>query len=219
MKNLKIIEMANLYDTILECVTNDELLNLMDPKKIIAKTWSEFRFSRHNELVFESRDDTMHEDIISLSEKFPNEVFTAIYYEIEGYDETQVHYYRYRDGKIEFLGYIPKYTWNNYEQIIKAFGKDVFNKLWKRIRKYLYRLDQTKESILDGGLRINILENHNDQCVSSFVTVFAEHENFRMSVEKTKNSELHFRGYQRDSALEDWKEICSTVDNDVNLPF
>jgi hypothetical protein len=54
--------MANIYDTILECVTNDELLSLMDPQKIIAKTWSVFSYLRNNEMVFESRNETMHED-------------------------------------------------------------------------------------------------------------------------------------------------------------
>lgn len=209
--------MANYYDTLLECVTNDELLNLTDPNKIIDETWSEFRFSRHNELFFESRNETLHEDIISLSEKFPNEVFTAIYYDIEDRDETPAHYYRYRDGKTEFLGFIHNYTWKDHEPISKAFGKDVFHKLWKRIRQYLLRLDQTKESILDGELRIDILENHYDQCVSSFVTVYAEHENFRMSVEKTKNSELHFRGYHRNSEFEAWEEIIENANE--NLPL
>jgi len=209
--------MANLYDTILECETNDTLLNLLDPKKIIANTWSEFSYSEHNELVFESRNETMHEDIILLSEKFPMEVFTAVYYDHEIYEETKFHYHRYEDGEVEFLGYIPRYNWKNHRPIIEAMGREVFDKLWKRIRKYLFRLDQTRESILDGELRIDILENHYDQCVTSYVTIFAEHENFRLSVEKTKKSNLYFRGYQRDSEFEDWIEIFESQNH--GLPF
>ena len=209
--------MANLFDTILECETNGTLLNLMDPEKLIVETNSAFGYSEHNELVFKSRRETMHNDIILLSEKFPREVFTAIYYDHEIYEETKFHYYRYEDGKSEFLGYIPKYTWENHGPIIGAMGREVFDKLWKRIRKYLFRLDQTRESILDGELRVDILDNHYDQCVTSYVTIFAEHENFRLSVEKTKQLNLYFRGYQRDSELEDWIEIFESQNNE--LPF
>jgi len=209
--------MANIYDTILECETSDTLLNLLDPEKLIVDTNSQFGYSRYNELGFESQSETMHKDIILLSEKFPREVFTAVYFDHELYEETKFHYYRYEDGKSEFLGYIPRYNWENHGPILKAFGDDEFKKLWLRIRKYLFRLDQTRESILDGELRVDILENHYDQCVTSYVTMFAEHENFRLSVEKTKKSNLYFRGYRRDSEFEDWKEIFESQNN--NLPF
>ena len=71
--------MENLYYTILDCETSDTLLNLMDPEKLIVETKSQFSYSKQNELIFESQNDTMHKDIILLSEKIPEEVFTAIY--------------------------------------------------------------------------------------------------------------------------------------------
>ena len=209
--------MANIFDTILECETNGTLLNLMDPEKLIVETNSAFGYSEHNQLVFESRNETMHEDIILLSEKIPEEVFTAIYYDHELYEETQFHYYRYENGGDEFLGYMPKYSWENYVQTIKASGKEEFDKLWRRIRKYLFWNDKTRGNILDGVLGVHIPENHYDQCVNVNVTVFAELENFRLSVEKTKKSNLYFRGYQRDSELEDWKEIFESQDH--GIPF
>lgn len=205
--------MANLYDTILECETNDTLLNLLEPNKLVVESNSQFRYSRHNELVFESRNDTMHNDIIILSEKFPCEVFTAIYYEIEAYDETKIHYYRYTDGKVDFLGFVPKYNWTNHEYILKTIGRDDFSRLWSRIRKYLFRLDQTRESILDGELRVDNLDNHYDQSVTSYITISAECDNIKLSVEKTRNFNLYFKGYQRESVFDNWEEIYE------NLPF
>lgn len=144
--------MANYYDTRIECLTNSELLKFIDPKKIIKSTCSKFDFSISDELIFESRNCTMHEDILLLSNKFPREIFLV----------------RYCDS--------PEY-------------------------------DQTKESILDGELNCDILENHYDECVASSVTIHAEFENYKLSVDKTRNSELVLHGYHRNSKAEDWKEI------------
>ena len=121
--------MANLYDTILECETNDTLLNLLDPKKIIANTWSEFSYSEHNELVFESQGETMHKDIILLSKKLREEVFTAICYDHEINEKTEIRYIRYEAGNAELLGHMPIYSWENYVQTIEASGKEEFELL------------------------------------------------------------------------------------------
>ncbi len=67
--------MANIYDNHLRCISNPELIKLIDPEKIIQKTTSKFRFKRLDELVYETKRGTMHKDIILLSKKFPNEVF------------------------------------------------------------------------------------------------------------------------------------------------
>jgi hypothetical protein len=201
--------MANYFDTRLECLTNNELLKFIDSKKIIKNTWSKLRFSICDELIFESRNCTMHEDILLLSEKFPKEVFLARYYDPADYEEALTECYRYEDGKHEFIGYEPNYTFNDHDHIIKVFGEEVAHKLWKRIRRYLFRLDQTNESLLDGELHCDILEHHYDECVTSSVTIHAEYENFKLSVDKHRNSELIFHGYQRDSESEDWKEILN----------
>lgn len=213
--------MANYFDTRLECLTNNELLKFIDSKKIIKNTWSKLRFSICDELIFESRNCTMHEDILLLSEKFPKEVFLVRYYDPADYEEALTECYRYEDGKHEFIGYEPNYTFNDHDHIIKVFGEEVTHKLWKRIRRYLFRLDQTNESLLDGELHCDILEHHFDECVTSSVTIHAELENFKLSVDKTRNSELIFHGYQRDSETEDWKEILPESTNEKNndLPF
>jgi hypothetical protein len=199
--------MANYFDTRLECLTNNELLKFIDPKKIIKSTWSKLRFSICDELIFESRNCTMHEDILLLSKKFPREVFLVRYYDSPEYEDSLTECYRYEDGKCKFIGYEPKYTFNDHDHIIKVLGEEVTHKLWKRIRRYLMRLDQTKESILDGELNCDILENHYDECVTSSVTIHAEFENFKLSVDKIRNSELVLHGYQRNSESEDWEEI------------
>ena len=69
--------MENLYDTRLECLTNSELLKFIGPETIIKNTSSEFTFLNIDELVYESRNCTMHDDILLLSESFPTEVFIA----------------------------------------------------------------------------------------------------------------------------------------------
>jgi hypothetical protein len=213
--------MANYYVTRLECLTNYELLKFIDPKKIIKTTNSKLSYSILDELVFESCNDALHDDILRLSEKFPSEIFLARYYDCPDYEESITECYRYEDGEHEFIGYEPKYTFNDHDHIIKVLGEEVTHKLWKRIRRYLLRLDQTKESLLDGELHCDILEHHFDDCVTSNVTIHAEHENFKLSVDKIRNSELIFHGYQRDSETEDWKEILpeSTIQKNNDLPF
>jgi hypothetical protein len=211
---LKRIKMANYYVTRLECLTNNELLKFIDPNKIIKSRWSELRFSINDELVFESQDGSMHSDILLLSETFPKEVFLARYYDTPSCEESLTEYYRYEDGQYKFIGYEPNYTFNAHDHIIKVFGEVVFHKLWKRIRRYLIRLDQTKESLLDGELHCDILENHYDESVTSSVTIHAEHENFKLSVDKHRNSELVFHGYHRNAESEGWKEILIELTNE-----
>ena len=199
--------MANYYRARLECLTNNELLKFIDPKKIIKTTNSQLLYSIFDELVFESCNDAMHEDILMLSEKFPTDVFLVRYYDCPEYEESITECYRYEDGKHEFVGFQPDYIFSDRDHIIKVFGEEVTHKLWKRIRRYLMRLDQTKESLLDGELHCDILEHHYDECVTSSVTIHAEFENYKLSVDKIRNSELILHGYQRNSKSEDWKEI------------
>lgn len=201
--------MANLFNTRLECPTNKELLRIIDPNKIINKTRSEFRFSLVDELVFETRSCTMHEDIVDLSDKFPREIFMVRYYDLCSRldSDSPGLYVRYEKGKSTFLGYEPQYEWINHEQIIKDFGEEVFYRLHRRIRQYLLRLDYTKKSILTEELECDILEHHFDNCVTSYATIYAEYENFKVSVDKTRNSELTFRGFRRNSPSEEWVEL------------
>lgn len=199
--------MANIYDTRLECFTNYELLKCIDPEKIITKTNSRLQFSIGDELVFETRSTTMHEDILLLSVKFPNEVFLARYYYIDPDSSSPALCVRYNNGKHEFLGYEPDYDWGNYKYILDEFGQDVFHRLWRRIRKYFFRLDQTNENVVTGKVECDILEHHYDECVSSYVTVHAEYKNYKMSVDKYRRSKLCFRGYRRSSESSDWEEI------------
>ncbi len=51
--------MANIYDSYIRCTTNLELTKIIDSKKIIQKTLSEFRFMHFDELVYETRWYTM----------------------------------------------------------------------------------------------------------------------------------------------------------------
>jgi hypothetical protein len=222
---LKIIpnKMANLIDTRLECITNYELLKCIDPQKIIIKTNSRFQFSIGDELVFESRWMTMHEDILQLSIKFPNEVFLARYYFIYAECSEPALCVRYINGKHEFLGYEMDYDWGNYQDVLKEFGQDVFHRLWRRVRKYFFRLDETNENVVTGKVECDILEHHFDECVSSYVTVHAEYLNYKMSVDKNRRSKLHFRGYRRSSESGDWEEInipkSSEKENGKNDPY
>jgi hypothetical protein len=212
--------MSNIYDTRLECVTNYELLKFTDPKKIIINTCSKFRFSVCNDLVFESHNCTMHDDILLFSQKFPREVFLARYYDISEWNIPPALCFRYEDGQHKFIGYEPIYIMKDHELIYDVLGEEIFLKLWKRIKKYLFRLDQTKEYILDGELRCDPLEHHYDDCVSSNVTINAEYENYKLSVEKYRNSELRFHGYKRISPSEEWEEIIGFEDEGYSdCPF
>jgi len=200
--------MANYYMTSLECLTNCELLKFIDPKKIIRITDSELIYSNSFVMVFMSRRCPMHDDITLLSNKFPNEVFLASYWDAHGYDGTITSSFRYENGDNKFIGYRPNYTLIDDEFIEKEFGEDVYQRLLSRIRKYLRRLDRTTENLLDGELQCDILEHYYDGSVSSYVTIHAEYENYKLSVDKFRNSELRFHGYKRTSVSEEWQEIA-----------
>ena len=201
--------MANIYTTRLECISNDQLLRHLNPAKIIVKTSSQFLSLFVSELVYETKRETLHRDIILLSDKFPREIFQARFYDLEGRGDENcpVLCYKYENGHDQFLGYEPNYIAKNYEPIIEAFGEDVYYRLWKRIRKYLSRLDLTKVSLLDGESRCDPLEHHFDDCVDSAITIQVEFENYKMTVEKLKNYELIFHGYNRNSSTDEWIEI------------
>ena len=92
--------------------------------------------------------------------------------------------------------------------IYDVLGRDTFLKLWFRVREYLFRLDHTKESLVEGkNDEVDMLEDHYDNCVSSSVTIHAELNNFKLSVDKITNAELIFRGYTRGNENEGWVEI------------
>ena len=188
--------MANIFDTRLECLSNKELLRIIDPNKIINKTCSQFRFSLVDELVFESRSCTMHEDIVDLSLIFPNYVFMARYYDLcADIDADPIGaFFRYENGNCIFLGYEPFYEWKNHNAILNDFGLEAYYRLRKRIRRYLFRLDHTKESILTEELECDILEHHFDDCVRSHATIYAEYENYKLAVDKLSDSKLNMRG-------------------------
>jgi hypothetical protein len=76
------------------------------------------------------------------------------------------------------------------------------------VREYIFRLDHTKESLIEGEkYYVDMLEDHYDHCISSTVTVHAEVDNFKLSVDKITNAELLFRGYTRGSENDEWVEI------------
>lgn len=200
--------MANIYDSYIRCTTNPELTRILDPQKIIKKTPSEFRFIHFDELVYETRRYTMHDDIILFSQTFPNEVFMVRYSDVCAHYPVPRECYRYKDGKATFMGYEPVYKFSDHDYLFDTMGKETLLKLWFRVRDYLYRLDHTKESLMEGEyVYIDMLEDHYDYCVSSSVTIHVEVDNFKLSVDKTRTAELFLRGYIRGSENEEWEEI------------
>ena len=200
--------MANIYDSYVRCLTNPQLTTIIDPEKIIKKTNSQFRFKRFDELVYETRWATMHDDIITLSEQFPNDVFRVRYKYVCAQLPQPIECFRYKNGESKFMGYEPNYKFSDHEHLSNAMGQETLLKLWFRIREYLFRLDHTKESLLDGRkYYIDMLEDHYDNCVSSTVTIHAEIDNFKLSVDKIKNAELIIRGFKREHEEANWVEI------------
>ncbi len=200
--------MANIYDSYIRCTTNPDMLRLIDPEKIIQKTPSEFRFMHFDELVYETKWCTMHYDIISLSRQFPNDIFMVRYNDICVQYPVPRECFRYKDGKGKFIGYEHVYKCSDHDYLYDAMGKDTLLKLWFRVREYLFRLDHTKESIIEGEeYYVDMLEDHYDYCISSTVSINAEVDNFKLSVDKITNAELIFKGYTRESKNEEWVEI------------
>lgn len=205
--------MANIYETRLECISNEQLLKFVNPSKIIQKTSSELIYRFGNELVFETRRESLHKDILSLSDNFPQEIFHVRYYDIEESvnGNPQGLIFKYKNGMEYFLGYEPNYIYKNPEELIVAFGEDVFFRLWKRARKYLNRLDITKQSLLDDELRCDPIEHHFDDSVSSSISIHVEYGNCKMTVDKLSSYTLIFKGYKRISSSNNWEEITVPI--------
>lgn len=217
--------MANYYYSSIRCVSNPELLLLMDPQIFIRKTPSEFIQKNFDELIYETRRYTMHRDIITFSERFPDDEFIARYVDSELQEPMSQEIFWYRNGDSQFVGFEPVYKYSNHDHIYDEMGRETWLKLWNQAREYLFRLDQTKEckdkadrslirldqetrSMIRGdNYYIDSLEDHDHYCVSSSVTVHAEINNFKLSMDKITNAELIFRGYKRGSENEDWVEI------------
>jgi len=200
--------MANIYDSYIRCTTNPEVTKIIDPEKIIQKTRSQFRFRRFDELVYETKWATMHNDFVQLSQTFPNDVFIARYYYIDAQADLPGECCRYKNGKGSFMGYEPVYKFSDHNHLMERIGEETMLKLWFRVRDYLFRLDHTKESLIEGEYDyVDMLEDHYDYCVSSSVIINAEVDNFKLSVDKTRTAELFLRGYARVSDNEEWVEI------------
>jgi hypothetical protein len=201
--------MANIYQTRIECISNEQLLKYFDPDKIIQTTSSEFLYRFGNELVFETRSETVHQDILSLSEKFPHEIFHVRFYDMVGLADGNPPglIFKYKNGIEHFLGYEPKYIHNIPEELIIEFGEDVFFRLWKRIRRYLIRLDIYKQYFLDDELKCDPIEHHFDDSVSSTISIHAEYDNYKIIVDKVSNNTLICKGYKRNTSSDNWEEI------------
>jgi hypothetical protein len=200
--------MANIYDSYIKCISNPDFFLFLDPQQIIHQTPSTFLQRNFDELVYETKWSTMHEDIATFSKKFPNQVFMARYSDPESYIPIPKECYRYWNGQNTFLGFEPAYKFPDDIHIYNAMGRDNYFKLWFRVREYLFRLDHTKESLVDGKkYYVDMLEDHFDSCVSSTITVHAEVDNYKLSVDKITNAELNFRGFSRGSKNKEWVEI------------
>ena len=206
--------MANIYDSYIRCTTNPELTKIIDPEKIIQKTPSQFRFMHFDELVYETKWYTMHEDVILLSKQFPNDVFMARFSDPEAFIPVPRECYRYHNGKAIFMGFEPVYKFSDHDHLYGVMSEETLLKLWSRVRDYLFRLDHTKESLIDGEhYYVDMLEDHYDNCISSSVTIHVELDNYKLTVDKTKGAELFFRGFKRDSKYSEWVEILPGAKN------
>ena len=78
--------MGNYHDTLLECKSNRQLLQKIDPREIINKTASEFISCKDGIYYFQTNRGALHEDIVELSKRYPDEVFIARIWNIDFYD-------------------------------------------------------------------------------------------------------------------------------------
>jgi hypothetical protein len=174
-------------------------------------------YRNFDELVYETRWYTMHDDIITLSQKFPDDVFMVRYRDVCTHFPVPNEYYPYKNGKGIFMGYEPVYKFSDHDHLYDSMGKDTLLKLWFRVREYLFRLDHTKESLIEGEkYYVDMLEDHYDYCISSTVTINAEVDNFKLSVDKITNAELILKGYTRGSENEEWVEILPAASSGVS---
>lgn len=203
--------MANYYDTSLICKSNNQLLQKIDPRKIIKNQSSEFITYINGKYFFSSRNDTMHESIIELSKTFPTEVFVTCTWNDDFYD-SEIQTYEFKDGKSKCIKTEPNYGYciSHFEKIM---GKVTCNELMEVVMRYIKQY----RAIEDSKRNKKITKQELRKKIRSSTIISVENGKFKIEATRVGNSFIEVAGYIKENPAPEWHNIereKSSVIND-----
>lgn len=184
--------MGNYHDTLLECRSNNQLLQKIDPRDIIKKTESQFISCKDGVYYFQTHRGALHQDIVELSKEYPEEVFIARIWNVDWY-ESELRTVRYKSGKAKFIKIEPNYQYS-VSHLEKIMGVDNFNKLMKIAMRYI-EVCEKLERIPE--VKDQIAQERKDK-VFSHVTVNVEDEKFKINATRMTYSSIEVIGYVKE---------------------
>jgi len=194
--------MGNYYDTLLECKSNKQLLQKIDPRDIIKTTNSQFISCKDGIYYFQTHRGPLDPDIVELSKKHPNEVFIARIWNVDFYC-SELRTVKYRSGKSKFIKIEPNYNYNT-SHLEKIMGIDNFNKLMKIAMRYIEACEKLERIPEVKG---QIAHERKDK-VFSHVTVNVEDEKFKIEATRMTYSSIYLMGYVKEVPTKSvWKLI------------
>jgi hypothetical protein len=205
--------MGNYHDTLLECKSNNQLLQKIDPRDIIKKSESQFMSCKDGIYYFQTHRGALHEDIVELSKEYPEEVFSARIWNVDFYDSI-IRALEYKDGDVKILSSKPNYSYCAVH-LIKAMGEENFEKLMNVAMKYIESREKVKD---DPEYQSQITKNNRDK-IYSYINVHVEDDKYKLEATIRTTSYIHLVGYVKEVPTKPiWRlieeENCSNKRND-----
>jgi hypothetical protein len=195
--------MSNYYDTLLECKSNSQLLQKIDPRDIIKKTSNKFISCKDGIYYFESTGGALHADIVELSKQFPNEVFQARIWNVD-MDASELRTIVYKTGIPEIIKIEPNYGFHT-AHLEKIMGRETIDRFMKIAMRYIKTYDNLVKTLeFDEA----IIKEREDK-IDSFTTIHVENEKFKIEATKRTYSLIEVKGYVKEISTSKsiWREI------------
>jgi len=205
--------------TVLECI-NPELIS--SGSTFVKESKSELLDVIKGKSHFLTCTNTMDEEIISLSLKFPEETFTAECHWEHLYYDRITYFFEYKNGKCKETAREPGYVFIGPLVEELPDGED-FSAFRDHVLQYLERLDIVKGA--EEGFRIDKLNNEKDKHgYESYITITYENDQYKWTATKKGISYILVSVEKKQHRIEIQKEtadntrLLANEDYD-NLPF
>lgn len=205
--------MATYYDTLLECKSNNQLLQKIDPRDIIKKTSSTFISCKNGIYYFETNGGALHADIIELSKEYSDEVFEARIWNPDMY-ASELQTIVYKAGIPEIIKTEPNYGYYT-AHLEKIMGKGTTDRFMEIAMRYIKAYDILEKS----PEFIETLEKERGDGIDTYTTLTVENEKFKIEACRRNFSLVDVRGYSKEitKPTEIWREVKEDRSSNKNM--
>lgn len=133
--------MATEYDNILICNSNPNLLQTMDPRKIIKESPAKFISCKNGEYYYQSRRFPIDKDVYRLSKEFPGEEFIVKIWNVDALSAVMLTVI-YKDGDHgEIIRIEPHFHYEcRSPRLMDVLGEERFFVFFKKITSFFEKL-------------------------------------------------------------------------------